>query len=44
MSLDQVSLTFREEALELLGQMEETLLALEGHPDDAEQGSVPKTV
>ena len=37
MSLDQAALTFREEALELLGEVEETLLTLEDHPEDTEQ-------
>ena len=35
MSLDQAALTFREEALELLGEVEETLLVLEDHPEDS---------
>lgn len=37
MILDQAVLTFREEALELLGEVEETLLALEDHPEDSGQ-------
>lgn len=37
MSLDQAALTFREEALELLGEVEETLLALEDRPEDTGQ-------
>ena len=37
MSLDQAALTFRDEALELLGEVEETLLALEDHPEDTGQ-------
>lgn len=37
MSLDQAALTFREEALELLGEVEEILLALEDHPEDSGQ-------
>jgi len=37
MSLDQAARTFREEALELLGEVEEILLALEDHPEDSGQ-------
>jgi two-component system chemotaxis sensor kinase CheA len=37
MSLDQAALTFREEALELLSEVQETLLALEDHPQDTGQ-------
>ena len=37
MELEHAALVFREEALELLGDVEETLLALEEHPDDAGQ-------
>jgi two-component system chemotaxis sensor kinase CheA len=37
MSLDQATLTFREEALELLGEVEEILLTLEDHPEDTGQ-------
>ena len=39
MSLDQAALAFREEALELLEEVEETLLSLENHPEDPGQMS-----
>lgn len=37
MSLEQAAQTFREEALEILAEVEETLLSLEDHPEDSGQ-------